>query len=982
MSRHLRSGHSWASNRQKKSAKLWGNVKRGAKAFYTRIRQGNLIKNLILLAIALILLGVIVFLAMFAWVSRDLPDPNSLSTREVAQSTKIYDRTGEHLLYEIAGDERRTLVKIDEIPQYVQDATIVAEDRKFYQHGGIDYKGIIRAMLFNVTTFDPTGQGASTITQQLVKNAILTTEQTYTRKIKEIILSLALERRYTKDEILQMYLNEIPYGSTNYGVESAAMAYFGKSVEDLTLAEAATVAGLPQSPTTFLNHPDKLQERRDWILNSMAELGYISEAERDAALAEETPIKVELSGIEAPHFVLWVKEQLEEEYGQKTVEQGGLTVITSLDYDKQVIAEEAIENNRAQRAESYGFNNSGLVAIDPQTGQILSMVGSADYFDDDIDGQVNVTTRPLQPGSSFKPIIYAAGFEAGYTPNTILWDVNTTFPTATGPYSPKNYDYSQHGPMTVRSALQGSLNIPAVKMLYLVGVQTGLDFAERLGYSTFENRDNFGLAIVLGGAEVKLLDHVSAYSVFASEGVYREPVAILKIEDSQGEVLEEWKEDDGKEVLDTNIARMISNVLSDNGARAYAFGSNSVLTLGGRPVAAKTGTTNNYKDAWTVGYTPSLVAGVWTGNTDGSEMARGSGGSSVAAPIWNEFMRRALEGTAVEYFTSPAIPQTGKAILDGQIPSETVVIDTASGLLATELTPDRYREEKQCGEYHNILYFVDRYNPLGDAPSDPTKDSNYQAWEEAVQAYLAEHNANLEEGEVPMELCEIPTEEDNVHLERYQPSVKITSPDSGDSVGRSFEVSLKINAVRGVSRVEYLIDDSWVALDFDPHGTRLTLPSWVSAGSHQLTVIAYDDVDNQGEKSINLNVTEASSSGGLTITNPFNNQVIERTGETYQMAIELQSPSSYVSLSVSAQNLWTGEYITIYETSSPTSLNVINWSLPENAADYLINARAISSGGERVDAAPVRITLAEQAVEDDAALTLVEQEEESEATDE
>ncbi|MCH8049326.1 PBP1A family penicillin-binding protein [Patescibacteria group bacterium] len=971
MKRMIKSGQTWASQRKRPRTKRLRKIVK-------HLKKRGAFKNLVLAAVALFLFATIVFLGLFAWISRDLPDPNSLTTRELAQSTKIYDRTGEHLLYEIAGDEKRTLVKIDQIPEYVKWATVAAEDRKFYEHGGIDVKGIFRALLFNVSTLDPTGQGGSTITQQLIKNAILTNEQTYTRKIKEILLALALERRYTKDEILQLYLNEIPYGSTNYGIQSASQSYFGKNVEKLSIAEAATITGLPKAPTMLLNDLEKLKQRRDWIIQGMEELEYITEKQAQDALAEEMNLRISLTGIEAPHFVLWVKEQLEETYGQRMVEQGGLRVITTLDYDKQQIAEEAVENNKTERSERYGFNNSGLVAVDPSTGQIMAMVGSADYFDDEIDGQVNVTLRPLQPGSSFKPIIYSAGFEKGYTPNTILWDVETTFPTATGPYAPRNYDLVEHGPVTVRTALQGSFNIPAVKMLYLVGVQQGLDFAERLGYSTFENRSNFGLAIVLGGAEVKLLEHVAAYASFATEGIYHEPVAILRVEDDKGKPLEEWKEDDGKRVMDKNIARTITNVLSDNAARAFAFGAHSLLTLPGRPVAAKTGTTDSYKDAWTLGYTPSLVAGVWTGNTDGTAMSRGSGGSTVAAPIWNEFMRRALEGTGVEFFNAPNIPVTGKSILDGEIPSEQVVIDTASGKLATDRTPDRFREEKVCGEYHAILHFVNRNNPLGDAPKDPGRDPHYEAWEAAIADHLVRQNENLEEGEVPLEVCEIPEEEDDLHIAENEPQIKIKSPKNEDDVGRTIATNLRINAPRGVSRVEYLIDGSLVALDIDPAGSTFTLPSWVSSGSHVLEVIAYDDIDNAGRKEVAINVTEEGTEGSITITNPFNNQVIEKIEESYSIVLEIASPGDFASLRVTAQNLWTGGSTTIYEATSPTAFVVVEWVLPE-AAHYLLSSTATNQNGDRVDAAPIRVTVQDMpGTEDEAALSLIENNEEEE----
>lgn len=973
MSRIPHSGQSWKKHRKPRKK---GKINIDVKAIIQNLKSKGLVKNLILAGIALFLLGTIAFLGLFAFVSRDLPDPNSLTIREVPQSTKIYDRTGEHLLYEISGDEKRTLVELEQIPEYLVQATITAEDRKFYEHNGFDLKGIMRAIFTNVTTLDPTGQGASTITQQLVKNAILTNEQTYTRKIKEVLLSIALERRYTKDEIIQLYLNEIAYGSTNYGVESASQAYFEKHVEDLTLAEAATLAALPKAPSTFLNDPERLKARRDWILDSMVELEYITEEERDAAKAEETPVELKLSNIEAPHFVLWVKEQLEQEYGERTVEQGGLTVITSLDYDKQLIAEEAIKNNVEKRSEVYGFNNSGLIAMDPRNGHILSMVGSADYFNDKIDGQVNTTLRPLQPGSSMKPIIYTAGFEFGYTPNTILWDTETDFATSTGNYHPRNYDLSEHGPVTIRKALQGSLNITAVKMLALIGVENGLDFAEKLGYTTFEDRSNFGLAIVLGGAEVELLEHTAAYATFANDGVYNEPVAILKVEDPKGEVLQEWKEEDAntEQTIDANIARMITNVLSDDSARAYAFGTGSLLTLPGRQVAAKTGTTNDYNDAWTMGYTPELVAGVWTGNTNGSEMFRGSGGSSVAAPVWNEFMRNALAETPASSFPAPSIPTTGKSILDGKIPSETAVIDTASGKLATDRTPERFKEVKTCGDFHTILHFVNPANPLGDAPSNPEKNSYYNSWEAGVQAYLAKQNEEAEEtGEPIMESCELPTEEDDVHVEKNTPSLSIREPSNNENVGRSVAVSLKASAPRGISRIEYYIDDRLVLVDFDQQGTTINLPSWVGTGSQTLKVIAYDDVDNQKEDTVTIRVTEEGFASGLTVTNPFNNQTIEYSEDApYSLVVEATGRARDITtLSVTYQNLVSGQTSLITESTSPSSVNTVSWQTPE-PGQYLILATGRLPDGEQIDAEPIIVYITSKPVTVDESLSLIE----------
>ena len=629
------------------------------------------------------LIGVIGFAILVAWYSRELPDPNNLQERNIAQSTQIYDRTGEHLLYEIHGDENRTLVKLDELPEYVGWATIVIEDRDFYKHHGFNLKGIFRSFVSNIIRGGRAG--GSTITQQFVKNSILSPEKTYTRKLKELILSVQLERKFSKDEILQMYLNEIPYGSTNYGIESASQSYFGHTARELTLGEAAMLAALPQSPTRYLNDQEVLTGRAHYILDEMAELGYITAEEADAAKAEDVKIRPQVDNIQAPHFVFYVKQFLSEKYGERAIEQGGLKVISTLDKEMQDIAETAVREHVDAKGASLGLSNGSLVAIDPKTGQVLAMVGSKDFFDDEIDGQVNVALRPRQPGSSFKPIVYTEGFKKGYTADTILWDVFTSFKTAIKNYEPRNYDLSERGPVTVRTALQGSLNIPAVKMLYLAGIDNVLDFAEKLGYTTFGDRSRFGLALVLGGGEVKLLEHTGAYAVFANEGVKQNITPILKVEDPWGKMLEEWKPEDGERVLDENNARLITDVLSDNSARAYVFGTGSNLQLGERPVAAKTGTTNDYRDGWTIGYTPSLAAGVWVGNNDNSPMSAVASGVTGASPIWHNIISELLKNRLPHQFIKPSsLVPVEVCSLNGLLPCEGCPTKTEYFLPGTE----------------------------------------------------------------------------------------------------------------------------------------------------------------------------------------------------------------------------------------------------------------------------------------------------------
>jgi membrane peptidoglycan carboxypeptidase len=460
------------------------------------------LKIAVLGGLAISVIGLFVFTLFAAWVSRDLPDPNSLITRSVQQSTKIFDRTGEHLLYEIHGDERRTLVKIDEIPNSMQKAAIAIEDRLFYEHNGVYWRGFLRAGVMSVLRGQRL-QGTSTLTQQLVRNAILTTERSYTRKLREIILSLQIEQKYSKEEILQLYLNEIPFGSNLYGVESASQTYFGKPAKELTLDESALLAAIIQRPDYFSpygtglsgDHREQLVQRQHLVLTKMADEGFFSREEVDAAKEVKTLEKIKprrIGNIDAPHFVMYVRDLLETTYGDRAVAQGGLKVITTLDWSMQQAAEEEIKKGVETLGKQYQFTNAALVALEPKTGQVLTMVGSKDFFDEENDGQFNVTLSERQPGSSFKPIVYAAAFMRGYLPETQVWDVNTVFKTEIGKYEPKNYSLKENGPVSLRQALAGSLNIPAVKVLYLVGVGRVLDFAESLGYSTLEDRSRFG----------------------------------------------------------------------------------------------------------------------------------------------------------------------------------------------------------------------------------------------------------------------------------------------------------------------------------------------------------------------------------------------------------------------------------------------------------------------------------------------------------
>ena len=849
------SPQNWRKKRLKKKKGAYKS-EMGWKKRPIRDKNKNSLKRLISLGLTvlafLFLFGGIVLIGAFAWISKDLPDPNKIIDRSIAQSTKIYDRTGENVLYEIHGEEKRTLINLEDIPQYAIDATIAVEDKTFYEHHGFNLLAMFKGAIIEPLISGKRARGGSTLTQQLVKNAILTSERKISRKIKEFTLSYQIEKKFSKDEILKMYFNEIPYGSVTYGIESASQTYFSKSARDLTLAEAALLSALPKAPTyysPFGSNTDELYARHHYILDTMVEEGYIASEEAEQAKQEELTLSMKRGDITAPHFVMYVKGILTEKYGEKVVEREGLKVITTLDLDKQKIAEEVITEKAENNTERYNANNAALIALDPKNGQILTMVGSKDYFDVENDGNVNVTTRNRQPGSSMKPIIYAAALKKGYTPNTVLFDLVTTFKTATGDYTPHNYDLEERGPVTLRKALAGSLNIPAVKTIYLTGIDNVLDLSDKMGYTTLKDRSRFGLSLVLGGGEVKLLEHAAAFGVFATEGAYHQPIAILKVEDKDGNVLEEYEEEKGKKVLDQQITRQINNILSDDEARAFVFGAGSYLTLPGRPVAAKTGTTNDYRDAWTVGYTPSLVAGVWVGNNDNSEMRKGAAGGAVAAPIWHDFMKRALEGTGVEYFNAPEPVETGNPILDGETKGEvTIRIDKASGKLATELTPESFVEEKTYRQMHNILHYINKDDPRGAPPEDPTADPQYETWEAAIQKWMEEQD--YENEETP----EI-TEYDDLHTEENKPIINISYPESNQTIkSRDLEIRVQTIAPRGVRRVEYYIDDKLISTATKaPFTLSQKIKVEIENGFHDLTAIAYDDIDNSNQATISLN---------------------------------------------------------------------------------------------------------------------------------
>ena len=683
----------------------------------TRKTRGRLHKNhkLIALAVSLFVLG-----GLMLWTaSLRIPALEDISLRKEVPSTKIYDRTGEILLYNTSKDVRRKLVPFEEISDYAKSATLAIEDKDFYEHPGFKFSSFIRAILVDITTLS-FSQGGSTITQQVVKNSILTNDKTPTRKLKEIILALKLDRVLSKNDILTLYFNEIPYGGNVYGIEEAALRFFGKSAKELNLVESAYLAAIPKAPTYYSpygSHRDKLEERKNLVLSEMLSGEIITEEEYEEAVATETVFQVResTSGIKAPHFVFFVLDELIKKYGEAAIENKDFKVITTLNYEMQKAAEEVSLEYGKTNEENFGNRNNATVVIDPKTGEILVMVGSRNYFDEEIDGNFNVALAHRQPGSAFKPFVYATLFEKGYTPETILFDVATQFSTRcqvfnftseNDCYSPSNYDDNFRGPMTVRNALAQSINVPAVKALYLAGIKDSIETAERMGIESLVGADRYGLTLVLGGGEVSLLDMVSAYSVFANDGMRNVYTPILRVESASGETVDVHNPYPTR-ALSQNIARQINDILGDKVARAPLYGPSSVVNIPGVNVALKTGTTNDYRDAWIIGYTPNLVVGTWAGNNDNSPMVKKVSGL-VVAPIWRAIFDKVLAGIPNENFPLPEPSDPNlKPVLSGQVQGP-----------------------------HSILYWVDKNNPRGSIPTRPEADSQFQYWEYGVLNWL------------------------------------------------------------------------------------------------------------------------------------------------------------------------------------------------------------------------------------------------------
>ncbi len=821
------------------------------------------------IGLILLLAGIVFVGILIIWVSTlKVPDFRSFDERRIARSTKIYDRTGEVVLYDIHQDIKRTVISFEEMGENIKEATVAIEDDNFYEHSGVQIKSIFRAVLANLRS-GSFSQGGSTITQQIVKNSLLTTEKRISRKIKEVFLALKIERELTKEQILEIYLNESPYGGSIYGIQEASTAFFGKNPKDLSVAESAYLAAMPQAPTRYSPYGqnlDKLEARKNLVLDKMLKLGFITQEEFDAAKLEVVTFQPQDRwGIKAPHFVFYVREYLEEKYGKDVVESGGLKVTTTLDYELQQKAEEIVLKHALQNEKDFKASNAGLVALNPKTGEIISMVGSRDYFDKNIDGKFNVALAKRQPGSAFKPFIYATAMEKGFTPNTVLFDVKTEFQSTCDPYgkpitgtadkcySPNNYDGEYVGPINLRNALAQSRNVPAVQLLYLTKIEDSLKTAKNMGIKTLGDGNIYGLTLVLGGGEVTLLDMVSSYGVFSTEGIRYEPQAILKVEDASGKVLEEFKPIGGQRVLNENSARIISDILSDNEARTPLFGVNSFMYFGNTDVAGKTGTTNNNKDAWMIGYNPNIVVGVWSGNNDNTPMTKGS---AISGRLWREFMDEVLKKTQKDQFTEPFINDSPelKPVFRGMWQGgESVFIDTISKKLATEYTPEETKKELVIGEVKPTLYWIDRNDPMGPAPGEQSNQT-YRNWETAVSDWW---NKNKNKYEVVSE-NDIPKQYDDIHTEETIPSISIENPKEEIiyNLNQPIQIDLEYDTYYDVKSFDIFINDVYLGTKQGENFNFSFIPKDIEnlKQTNELKIIIRDKFYNKNEDIVNFSV--------------------------------------------------------------------------------------------------------------------------------
>ncbi len=810
----------------------------------------KLFQSIIFFLFLLLLLGG----GYLLYLSQGLPDPSNFSHRVVAQSTKIYDRTGKILLYEIhKGEKRRVLSQKEDISPYVFATTLAAEDHTFYQHHGFVIKSIFRALIHNLLHPHDL-QGGSTITQQLARNAFLTLDKSLNRKLKEAILTIEIEKRYSKDEILLMYLNQVHYGHNVYGIEAAAEFYFNKPARDLSLAESAYLAALLKAPnylSPYGNHRQELEQRKNWILRRLQELHYYPPSVIQKAMAQKVVFAVPSFGIKAPHFVMYVRDQLYKQFGKEELEEGGYTVITTLDMRLQNLAEELVHKYGDFNEKKIGAQNMALLAEDPHTGQILAMVGSRDYWNTEKEGNVNAALSIRQPGSTFKPIVYAAAFLKGYTPETVIFDtaldgVRANFSTdPQHPYEVTNYDNKTRGPVTFREALAQSLNIPSVKVLYLTGIDKAIALAQKMGITTLtEPPSHYGLSLILGGGGVKLNEMVNAYSVFAQDGIYHPQVAILKIINSQGKVIYQYQPS-SKKILPPQIARMITDILSDNTSRAPTFGWHSPLYFPQHQIAAKTGTDSEYRDAWTLGFSTNLVAGVWVGNNDRSPVSpQGAPGVMLAAPCWHEFMEKSFQFYPPGNFIKP---------LPSNLPSRPMLNGKYINL-RKYINPNN-NDTQVIPEIHSILYYVNKDDPLGPCPVNPSSDPQFWNWEIPVLLWAQKNIPDFPlkynkiiSPEYRAEDCQ--SSNDFIQLPPL-PIIQFIQPHLGEYISGDYKLKVKVSSPAGIKEVKISLNqDLLTPISQDNDIYSVTLPYNKLQEQNKIVVEVEDKLGQQSNSSL------------------------------------------------------------------------------------------------------------------------------------
>jgi len=859
---------------KKKFSHVWHRINRLEKRHW----KGMLFS---IFSIILVFAGIIII-----WVSTlQIPDLSAFEARKISQSTKIYDRTGTVLLYDVNAGSKRTVVPLLAISPHIQDATIAIEDENFYSHGGIDVKSIFRALLADLK---PGGvrEGASTITQQVIKNAVLTSSQTFTRKIEEAILAIKLEHIMTKGQILETYLNEAPYGGNIYGVEEASETFFGVSASSTDIAEAAYLAAVLQAPTYYSpygSNKTALDSRQHLVLQKMKENGLITADQYNHAVAENVVFLAKnLTGIRAPHFVMYVINGLINQYGEDVVKNGGLKVTTTLDYNTQSKAEDVIKKFGPTLQSTYDASNTAMIAIDPKTGDILSMVGSRDYFDNSIDGSFNVTTAFRQPGSTFKPFVYATAFEKGFTPDTELWDIPIQFSPQCNPdgttknpsadpkkicYSPVEYDKTYEGPMSARYALPQSRNVPAVEMLYLAGIPDSLATAQAMGITSLTDPNRYGLTLVLGGGEVSLLDLTSAYGVFANDGVRNPYRSILEVDDGQGNVLQQSSLNP-VQVIPAQQARQINDILSDTTNRMYSL---EALTAPlNRQVALKTGTTNDYRDVWTLGYTPDIAVGFWAGNDDNTPMDNAIS-TLIITPVWAAFMTEINDSLPKNNFLAPDPEPTNlkpalRGIWQGGV---SYFIDTVSGRVATQYTPTQTIKEVVFPSVHNPLQWIDKDNPQEPIPTNPQNDPQYTNWEYAVRNWLADYETKNPGFKETTDFT-APTAVDGVHVPANFPQISITSPFPGVNLdlNKRVGVSITTSGPYPIQKASLYINGNYITSStVSPFGMSFT-PADISGIqlNNFLEVSVQDSVFDQGSATTTFTTTVPLNTEGTSTT--------------------------------------------------------------------------------------------------------------------